>query len=501
MYSMRKLSKKIIVNAGIYENRIAVLENGVLDEFYVEQEGSEQLFGNIYKGVVESVVLGIGAAFVNIGTGKNGFLYIADVQEPGSLMLDDSEVLFLENTKKESNNEIAKRIKVGQELFVQVGKESIGTKGPRLTTQLSIPGRYLVLTPFDPNLGISKRITDASERNRIRALLKQSKLPAGIGCIARTAARGISDRSLKREIKYLLNLWKRVQYRSKKARPPALLYEEYGLILRMVRDQFSEEVEEVIVDSKLEYKKIVRFLNLFMPSLKARLNFHKSTVPIFEKFGIEKEIEKIFRRKISLKSGSSIVIEQTEGMVAIDVNTERYKGKRDIEHTVFRTNLEAAREIARQIRLRDMGGIIIIDFIDMHSRDHKVKVQEALESALKKDKAKTKILNISPIGVVEMTRQRMRKSLESAMYQECPYCNGRGLVKSETTVATQVLRMIEKAAQSRRARYIDVFVHPVIRTYLNAKEKELLIPLRRKCRKHINIHKDEKLHMEDIRIA
>jgi len=498
---MQKLSKKIIINTGIYEDRAAILENGKLEEFYVEQEGTQQLFGNIYRGIVESIVPGIGAVFVNIGTGKNGFLFISDVEENKRHILDESEDFIVEDSKKGKPDNISKILKVGKEIMVQVEKEPIGTKGPRVTTYLSVPGRYLVLTPFDDSLGISKRISDGEERNRIRSILKNLKLPRGIGCIVRTAARGISPNSLKREIKYLLNLWGRIRHRAKKMQPPAIIYEEYGLILRTIRDQFTENVEEVVFDSKEEYRKIARFLNFFMPVLKQRLTFYKGSVSIFEKYGIEKEIEKLFNKKTMLRSGGSIVIEQTEGLVAIDVNTERYTGKKNVEDTVFKTNMEAAKEIARQIRLRDVGGILIIDFIDMRSKDHRVRVQEELERSLRKDKAKTKILNISPIGVVEMTRQRMRRSLESSIYKKCPYCQGRGSVKSETTIAMQLLRKIERASHMTRSHNIDVWVNKDMFNYLTENEKKLMMPLRRKCRKNIKFHKDDSMHMEDMRIV
>ncbi|NQT21951.1 MAG: Rne/Rng family ribonuclease [Candidatus Omnitrophica bacterium] len=497
---MHRLTKKIIINAGIYESRVAILNNDVLDEFYAEREGTEQFFGNIYKGRIESVVQGIGAAFVNIGTGKNGFLHFSDILERSPEMLDESDDFIIEEKKKSKSSDIGSLLKVGQEILVQVVKESVGTKGPRLTTHLSIPGRYFVLTPFDDSLGISKRISDASERGRIRSILRSLKLQKGIGCIVRTAARGIDERNFKREMKYLLNLWGRVKFRSKKINPPGCLYEEYGLILRTVRDQFTEDVERLIVDSRDMYKKIARFLSFFMPALKARMTLYQGTTHVFEKYGIEEEIEKIFDRKISMKSGGSIVIEQTEGMVAIDVNTEKYKGKKNVEDTIFKTNMEAARAIARQIRLRDMGGIIVIDFIDMKSRSNKMKVQEALESCLIKDKAKTNILSISPIGVVEMTRQRMRKSLESASYKKCPHCNGRGLIKSDTTVAMQILRKIERSSHAIKKRELIVKVHPDIFNYLMNNKKSMVLPLERRCGKRIKFISDNVLASEDVKI-
>ncbi|MDD5440467.1 MAG: Rne/Rng family ribonuclease [Candidatus Omnitrophica bacterium] len=498
---MRKLSKKIIVNAGISEYRVAILENGKLEEFYVEQGGNEQIFGNIYKGVVESIIPGIGAAFVNIGTDKNGFLYVTDVLENTSLMIDDADDFQEEKVRHGNEPRITDLLKVGQEILVQVVKESIGTKGPRLSTHVSLPGRHIVLTPFDSNLGISKRITAPEERSRIRDIIKHLNLPTGLGCIVRTAAQGLSTVSFVRELKYLLNLWQRIKYRSERVKAPELLGEEYGVVLRIVRDQFTDDVETVVIDSRDEYKRVVRFLNLFMPTLQSRVSFYNGKQPIFDHYGIEKEIEKIFRRKIYLKNGGSIVIEQTEGMVAIDVNTERYVGKTNIEDTVYRTNIEAAREIARQVRLRDIGGIIVIDFIDMRERDHRAKVQDTLDECLAKDKAKFKVLKISQIGVVEMTRQRVRKSLERSMYKDCPYCKGRGLIKSETTIAMEVLRKVEIVANATRSHRVDVGIHPAIYDYLMAKEKELLVPLRRRCRKEIRLYKDEGIHIEESKIA
>jgi len=496
---MSKFTKKIIINSGIYENRVAILDNEILEEYYVEQKDTQHLYGNIYKGIVESVLPGLGAAFVNIGTSKNGFLYISDVLDKTPQDIADEEEIIIEKEKKR-NTDIGSLLKVRQEIIVQVDKEPVGTKGPRLTSHVSLPGRYLVLTPFDESIGISKRISDLNERNRIRGVLNQMNLPKGMGFIIRTAAKDVDEKSLKREIKYLINLWARIMYRSKKIGALAVLYEEYDLILRIVRDQFTDDVEKIAIDSKDKYKRIIRFLSYFMPALRSRIFFYNGISPIFEKYGIEQEIEKIFERKIDLKSGGSIFIEQTEGMVAIDVNTAKYKGKRDIDETIFNTNLEAAREIARQIRLRDVGGIIIIDFIDMRSKAHKQKVQETLESNLKKDKAKTNILSISSIGVVEMTRQRMRRNLESTMYKKCPYCSGRGLVKSDTTIAMQILRKVEKAASGTKKREMKVRVHPDIHNFLVKNEKEMILPLMRRCRMKIQFFADYNLQLEKVEV-
>ncbi len=502
---MQKLTKKIVINTGIMETRVAILENGKLDDFFIEQESSQKIFGNIYKGTVESVVQGIGAAFVNIGLEKNGFLHVSDVGANASLIYDDQDEIASETREKQHHRRstpIGSLLKVGQEVLVQIGKESVGTKGPRITTYLSIPGRYLVLTPFDANIGISKRITDVEERARIRDIIKQLGLPEGAGCIVRTAAKSMSLKGFAREIKYLVNLWTRIKDRNQKMKAPAILYEDYGIILRTLRDQFTEDVESVIVDSREEYKNIIRFLNFFMPVLKSRIKFYTEATPVFEKYGIEHEIEKLFMKKISLRNGGSIVIEQTEGMVAIDVNTEKFTGRKDIEDTVYKTNLEAAKEIARQIRLRDLGGIIIIDFIDMLSKEHRGKVLDVLETSLKKDKAKTNILGISSIGVVEMTRQRMRQSLESVMYRECPHCRGRGMIKSDMTIMVEVMRKIEKASRVTRGRRIDVFVSPTVYESVTSNSgRRTMSLLSKRIRKEIRTTQDAALEKGDIRIS
>jgi len=497
---MRKTNRKIVINTGIYEDRVAILQNGRLEEFYIEQQDTEKLFGNIYKAIVDSVVPGIGAVFVNIGTGKNGFLYMHDVQDKASILDEDADDFIIEHPGRDKQRDLGKYLKKGQEILVQVEKESIGDKGPRLTTQISIPGRYLVLTPLDDSLGISKRISDPEERNRIRNIIKQQRLPKGIGCIVRTAAKGIPPKNISREVRYLIKLWSNIHGRTRKANPPVALYEECSLMLRILRDQFTEDVDEVIIDQKEAYKNAVRFMSLFMPSLKPRIKFYNVKTPIFEKYGLARDIENIFKRKIPLRNGGSIVIDETEGMVAIDVNTARYTGKSDVDETIFKTNMEAAREIARQIRLRDIGGIIIIDFIDMRSKDHRRRIENMLEDSFRRDKAKSKIIGMSPIGVVEMTRQRVRKSLESSMYSKCPNCRGRGLIKSDITVSMQVLREIERVSHITRARRIDVWIHPTIFAYLMEREKDLVIPLQKRCRKSVTFYRDESLNREDMRV-
>ncbi|MFH0763726.1 MAG: Rne/Rng family ribonuclease, partial [Candidatus Omnitrophota bacterium] len=430
------MQREIFINVTPHEKRVAILENKHIEEFYIERpDSAKSLVGNIYKGRVDSVLPGMGAAFVNIGLGKNGFLYVTDVVSG----VAGYDKLFEEGITEEDAHPAEKGkqfppinelLKKGDEVLVQVVKEPIGTKGPRLTTHVSIPGRFLVMMPFDNHIGLSKRIESRAERDRIRKIMEELRLPKEIGFIVRTAAQGASLKDFQRESRYLLNLWNHIKGRARRVKPPYLVHQEYDIILRVTRDIFTNDVSRLDIDSKNEFRRISRFLRILAPHLRPRLRFYTERVPLFEKHDIEKQVEKIYDRIVQLKSGGYLIFDQTESLVAIDVNSGKFVGRRNLEDTVFKTNLEAAEEIPRQLKLRDLGGIIIIDFIDMEYPEHRRNVFKTLERNLEDDKAKTKILNISSIGLVEMTRQRVRESIESKSYQKCPYCNGRGIVKS-----------------------------------------------------------------------
>jgi len=467
--------KQILINIEPYEKRVAVTSRGALEEFRIERRDQQRLAGNIFKGTVDSIVPGIGALFVNIGTGKNGFLYIDDV-----------------------DSAVRGTLRKGYELLVQVVKEPIGTKGPLLTTDISLPGKYIVMMPFNSTIGISKRIEDREERRKIREILEKSNLPKDTGCIARTQSLGAGPRQLRLEFKYLMNLWSRIKQRAESQKGPVLLYEEYDLPLRIIRDCFDRDIEKIFIDSKDDYRKIARFANTIQSGLRKKIFYHRGKTSLYEKFGIEEEIEKIFRRKIYLKNGASIVIERTEGMFAIDVNTGRFTGKKNPEETVFKTNMEAAREIAKQIMLRDIGGIIIIDFIDMDKSQKRREVHQTLENAFKRDKAKTHILTISPIGVLEMTRQRVRRTLESVSFRECPYCSGLGRVKTPETISIQIIRGLKRRLFTRRAREISLTVHPDVAEYLRGPFKDVIYSVERRFRKKVIIKVDTKIHVEDV---
>lgn len=496
------MAKEIYVNVDHNEKRLVVMDNRKVEEFYIEGQNSVNLVGNIYKGRVDSVLPSIDAAFVNIGLEKNGFLYVSDVERDASdfdRLLDEEAGVYQE--KKEGKKQsISAVLKKGDEVLVQIVKEPISTKGARLTTHISIPGRFLVMMPFDNRIGLSKRIEDPKERDRIRKIIEELKLPPDVGFIVRTAAIGASQKDFFRQTRYLIRLWQHIKYRAKKAKPTQLIYEEHDIILRAARDIFTDEVAKFEIDSRSDFKRVSKFLAQSSPQLRQRLKFYNDRVPMFEKYDIEKHIEKIYSRIVHLKSGGYLVFDETESLVAIDVNSGKSVGHRNLEETAYRTNLEAAEEVTRQLKLRDLGGIIIIDFIDMESHGHRKSVFKALENALEKDKAKTKILNISSIGLVEMTRQRARRSIEGKSYQKCPYCNGRGTVKSAATVAADLTRQLARVLSQTRAREVFVSLHPTVASYVLMPDKNMTRPLERRFRKRIRIIEDPNQHMEEIRI-
>lgn len=497
--------REILINIEPQEKRIAVIEDKKLEEFYVERQDAERLVGNIYKGVVETVVPAIGAAFVNIGLGKNGFLYVQDLKpldyEKMSEIIDKPYVYegIIGNHKATGSLDIKKMFKAGQEVLVQVVKEPLGKKGPRLTTHVSLPGRYLVLLPCDNHLGISRRIQDSKERARLKELLKGLNVPNNIGLIVRTAASGCTKREFLQDLRFLTNLWRKIKACLKKP-SPASIHEEYDLVLRIIRDNFTAETNKLLVDSKEEYKRVMRFLSIFSPSLRSRVQFYRSDLALFEKSGVEDEITKIYDRKVPLRSGGYLMIEPTESLVAIDVNSARFIGKKDPEENAYMVNLEAAREIARQIRLRDIGGIIIIDFIDMKLPKHKQKVFTVLQEVLKRDHAKTDISAVSELGLVEMTRQRVRRSLESVVYQSCPYCQGKGLVKSAATMAILALKKIKKMLQTKGRKAVYVFAHPDVASHLVNENRQSIYNLENRHNVKILIKSDSTLHMQEVKI-
>jgi len=497
------MSREIYINVEQHEKRVTVLDNKKIEEFYIERADTVNLVGNVYKGKVESVLPGIEAAFVDIGLEKNGFLYVTDVEVDTSdfdRLLGEEGQEHQEKKEPQRRQSIATMLKKGDEVLVQVVKEPISTKGARLTAHISIPGRFLVLMPFDNRIGLSKRIEDHKERDRIRKIIEELKLPKDIGFIVRTAAIGASQKDFFRETRYLIGLWQHIKYKSKKAKPPQLIHQEYDLILRTARDNFTEATVKLEVDSRNDFKRISKFLKMTSPQFRNRLRLYTDKVPIFEKYDVERQIDKVYNRIIQLKSGGYLVFDETESLVAIDVNSGKSVGHKNLEETAFRTNLEAAEEVPRQLRLRDIGGIIIIDFIDMEFGGHRKTIVKTLEKALENDKAKTKILNISSIGLVEMTRQRVRRSIEAKSHQRCPYCGGRGTIKSPSTVSTNLARQLARILSVTRAREVFVTLHPEVASFVVAPERNMIKQLERRFRKYIRVIEDPNQHMEEIKI-
>ncbi len=494
------MQKVILISQEIGEVRVAILENNTLEEFFIERPEALKLCGNVYKGIVKAVVPGIGAAFIHLGIAKDGFLYL---EEEPVTDFDDSPggfwgFNFFRKPKKMPHDD---KLKSGQEVVVQIVKEPIRNKGARLTRRISIPARYVVLIPGRKELGISRRIENKNERQRIRDIFNEINLPQDAGFIVRTAGEGKSKKEYIRDIKYLMQKWKQIRYEIKKKNAPALIHQELGLIERVIRDNFTEDTSKIIVDRKDVQNKVQRFLKLYLPHYRGGVDLVRGKKSLFDKYKIEQEIERTFRRKVTLACKGHIVIEQTEGLVAIDVNSGRFTGDYNLEETAYRTNCEAAREIARQIRLRDMGGIIIIDFIDMDNKDHRKKVYRILEEAVKRDRAKTHILQISRLGLVEMTRQRMRPSLESAVYDMCPYCEGRGVVRSVITMSIKTIREIRKALGGQRRKTVEVKVNPRVAERLLKQERNNLRNIEKEHKSKIIINSTPEMHIEDIQIS
>lgn len=438
------MTKTIVVNIMPEETRMALLEDAELLEVSVERNQSGNVVGNIYKGKVKNVLPGMQAAFIDIGRDKNAFLYIGD-----ALPHNVSQPAIPEDM-----------VTTGQDILIQIVKDAIGTKGPRATTHLTLPGRYVVLMPTVDYIGISRRIETSEERERLKQLAEKVR-PQGMGMIIRTVAAGKSEEDLQKDIAYLHNLWNSLAARARRASSPTLLYRDVDLVIRIVRDYLSADIDEFVVDNQEAFGRVCDLLKFISPELVPKIKLHQGSEDVFTQYGLTAEIEKIGQRQVWLKSGGYIVIDKTEALTVIDVNTGKFVGRTNLADTVFHTNLEAVNEIARQIRLRDIGGIIIIDFIDMDADEHKQAVLSALEEKLKRDKTKTNILGLTGLGLVEMTRKKARQNFEGVLYSECPCCEGRGRVQSPETVSINVRRELRKIAVHKRLQgAFTVQVHP-----------------------------------------
>ncbi|MGE5308313.1 MAG: Rne/Rng family ribonuclease [Deltaproteobacteria bacterium] len=482
------MGKEILINSEPRETRVAIVRNGRLDEYYVERPQDKTIVGNIYKGTIDAVIPSIGGAFVDIGMPKKGFLYLSEI-EYAFEGLDKMVQLKPKDIKK------------GQEVLVQVVKEPFSTKGPRLSCHIGIAGRYLVIMPQDEQIGISRRVDD-EERKRLRSVLQELKLPKDAGFIVRTAASGKSAKELLRDANFLIKLWKRMDGIMRRKKAPALIYEEYDLVLRVIRDSFTEDVERLVVDSKPEFYRIQRFMRSFLSDMVNKVQLYRGDKPLFEEKDIEKQILRTFETKVYFKSKAYIIIEPTEGLVVVDVNSGGFKEKVNQEEAAYKINCEAAQEVAHQLRLRDLGGIIVIDFIDMERESHRRGVLNVLKQALSEDKAKYDILGISKFGLVEMTRERIHNTVQTLAYKPCPYCIGKGKVKSPLTMSIEAMKEVSKFVKSKGGHVpeVTVTVNPEVAEEL-MKDKESIRYAERKNGTRINLCANAALRIEDYSVS
>lgn len=509
------MKQEMLINVAQPEEcRIAIVEDGVLEELYVERAGQDNYVGNIYKGVVVNLEPSIQAAFVDFGVGRNGFLHISDIEpqyfrqggyDPDKPLgpsgpprppqrtvesvvgdefdegIEDLEVEDEQQPQRPRNNRFGGRPRIkppiqeilrrGDEVLVQVIKEGIGTKGPTLSTYISIPGRYLVLMPALGRIGVSRKIEDEATRRRLRDIMLELNPPKGVGFIVRTAGSDRTKRELSRDMAYLLRLWKVIARRIKKVPGPTGIYEESDMIIRTIRDIFTADVDAIYIDETKAHERAKEFLQLVMPRYVNRLQFYEGKEPLFCKYNLDEEIAKIHRRRVPLRAGGSIVIDQTEALVAIDVNSGSFRAEDSAEETAFQMNILAAKEIARQLRLRDLGGVVVNDFIDMRKERHRRGVERALRDAVKRDRARTKILRTSPFGLIEMTRQRIRTNPKRSAYSECPSCSGSGVVKTPESMAIDVVRLLILASQRPAIARVTVKAAEEVADFLNNRKR------------------------------
>jgi ribonuclease E len=521
------MKKEMLINVAQPEEcRIAIVEEGSLEELYTERASQDNYVGNIYKGRVVNLEPSIQAAFVDFGVGRNGFLHISDVEpqyyrqggyDPSKLDRDDDADDDAETGRRSRRDRnggkrhrassrprfkppIQEIFKRGDEVLVQVIKEGMGTKGPTLSTYISIPGRYLVLMPALGRVGVSRKIDDEDDRKRLREALLDLNPPKGLGFIVRTAGSGRTRRDLARDLAYLLRLWKVIVRRIKGKPAPVDIYEESDMIIRTIRDIFTADVDAIYIDEPNAYERAREFLRLVMPKHVGRLKLYEGREPIFYKYKLEQEIANIHRREVALKGGGSIVIDTTEALVAIDVNSGSFRTDESAEETAYQLNQAAAREIARQLRLRDLGGVIVNDFIDMRKERHRRNVERALRDAMKRDRARTRILRTSPFGLIEMTRQRIRPSLKRSVFTDCPCCSGRGVVKTEESMSIEVIRLLMLASQNPHIKRVTVRINDKVAAFLNNRKRKEISAMEEEGQMTVQILGTENAYPEFLEI-
>lgn len=482
------------------ELRIAVVEDGLLEELYIERSNAEQIVGNIYRGRVTHIEPTLQAAFVDYGAEKHGFLHVSDVVS--SVIPPEAKKKSGERTRRSGERPpIQKIFRKGDPVVVQVTKEGIAKKGAGLTTFLSIPGRYLVLMSGLRRMGVSRKIQDEAARDQLRKVLNEMEAPKDVGVIARTAGLGRNKRDLERDLRYLARLWETVKARGKKADLPSAIYKETDFVIRVVRDVFTADTDEVIVDDESVRKRVMDFMKIVMPRYRSRVKLHTGKHPIFHHHNIEEQIQTVYARSVPLPQGGSIVIEPTEALVSIDVNSGTFKAGSDPEETAYKLNLNAAAEIARQLRLRDLGGVIVIDFVDMRNPDHLRGVERALAQALKRDRARTDLARLSKFCLAEMTRQRMRSSVQRALFEECPSCGGRGYRKTVNTIGAAVLRRLRTIEDPHSGDTVIVRVHPRVADFLQNAFRKQIAELEKKGGCKIIVEGDRDFAFDNIEVV
>ncbi|MEX2317514.1 MAG: Rne/Rng family ribonuclease [Pirellulales bacterium] len=533
------MKQEMLINVAQSEEcRIAIVEDGILEELYLERSSQHNYVGNIYKGRIVNLEPSIQAAFVDFGVGRNGFLHVSDVEpeyfrqagfdpkrpiRPDGSQAQgdeaDADDPRPQNRGRGDRNGggtrtarqrvgIRPRIKPpiqdifqrGDEVLVQVIKEGIGTKGPTLSTYISIPGRYLVLMPALGRIGVSRKIESDDDRHRLRDILRELNPPRGVGFIVRTAGTDRTKKELSRDLAYLLRLWKVIVRRIKKTSAPVDIYEESDMIIRTIRDIFTGEVDAIFIDEPAAFERAKEFLQIVMPRYVSRLQLYEGREPLFQKYNLDDEIVRINERRVPLKGGGSLVIDQTEALVAIDVNSGSFRTDGSAEESAYQLNQIAAKEIARQLRLRDLGGVVVNDFIDMRKERNRRGVERTLRDAVKRDRARTKILRTSPFGLIEMTRQRIRPSIKRSVYKECPSCGGTGLVKSAESMAIEVVRKLISRSQSNQVARIIVTVEEEVANYLNNKKRRELVRLEQENNVEVQVVSGEGLSPEYLKI-
>jgi ribonuclease G len=500
------MGREIAISVTPEETRVAVLDNNQLTDVFVDRAKKKDFVGNIYKGRVAKVLPGMQAAFVDIGMDKAAFMHVSDLSldvEPGDTLMDsddedkDDKGPEMPRARRSTAKPIEQLIHEGQEIIVQISKGPIGTKGPRVTSYVSLPGRYLVFMPGVEHVGVSRRIPRDEERARLKEIMRRIRRPGG-GYIVRTVSEGVKEEDLQSDVEFLNVLWQETVKNRDSHPAPALLHTDLSLSFRVVRDLFTKKVDRLLIDSREEYHAVKDFVHRFIPDQASRVQLYDKEESLFDHLGIELEIERALNRKVWLKSGGYLVIDHTEAMTVIDVNTGRFVGKRDQEETILKNNLEAVREIAYQIKLRGIGGIIICDFIDMEREKNRERVYQALVEAMSGDKARTRISRISDLGLIEISRERVREDLLRTLSQPCAYCEGRGYTKSPTTVVYEIFREIRRLDRTSDMQKVVIGAHPSVTALLYDEERQGIEMLERECNARIIVKEDSSLHLEQF---